>query len=56
MLHIQYPLRINLDVKTCEVFPCFVPIDTVYYVDFFVFFVLRRCLMLQVLTLRMNPF
>ena len=37
-------LAIYLGVKTCEVFLCFVAIvrDTVYYVDFFVFFVLRH--------------
>ena len=43
--------------KTCEVFLCFVAIVRVrvYYVDFFVFFVLRHWWVLQVLTQRMGP-
>ena len=38
------PPWVYLGVKTCEVFLCFVAIVTVrvYYVDFFVFFVLRH--------------
>ena len=38
----------------CEVFLCFVAIVRFYYVDSFVFFVLRCWWVLQILTLRMN--
>ena len=38
------PLGVYLGVRTCEVFLCFVAIVRVrvYYVDLFVFFVLRH--------------
>ena len=47
---------VNLGVKTCEVFLCFEAIVKVrvYYVDFFVFIVLRKWRVLQVLTPRMS--
>ena len=40
---LQQTWRVYLGGKTCEVFLCFVAIVRVrvYYVDFFVFFVLR---------------
>ena len=43
--------RVYLAVKTCELFLCFVAIVRVrvYYVDFFVYFVLRHWWVLQVL-------
>ena len=46
----------SLSVKFCEVFLCFVAIVRVkvYYVDFFVFFVLRHWRVLQVFTPRMS--
>ena len=48
--------EVYLGVKTCEVFLCFVATGRVrvYYVDFFVFFVLRRWSVLKVLTPRMS--
>ena len=47
---------VYLGVKTCQVFLCFVAIVRVrlYYVDFFVFFVLRHWGVSQVLTPRMS--
>ena len=44
-----------LGVKTNEVFLCFVAIVRVYYVDFFVFFVVRHWWVSQVFTPRMSP-
>ena len=44
-MHMAMPLHgVYLSVKTCEVFRCFVAIVRVrvYYLDFFVFFVLRH--------------
>ena len=49
--------RVYLGVRTCELFLCFVAIVRVrvYYVDFFVFFVLRHWRVSQVLTPRQSP-
>ena len=51
-------LWVYLGVRTCEVFLCFVATVRVgvYYVDFFVFFVLRHWWVSQVLTPRQSPF
>ena len=46
--------QVYLGVKTCEGFICFVAIVRVCYVDFFVFFVLRRWWVSQVFTPRMS--
>ena len=49
-------LGVYLGVRTCELFLCFVAIVRVrvYYVDFFVFFVLRQWWVSQVLTPRQS--
>ena len=50
-------LWVYLGVRTCEGFLCFVAIVgvRVYYVDFYVFFVLRHWWVSQVLTARQSP-
>ena len=52
-----YSFWVYPGVRTCELFLCFVAIVRVrvYYVDFFVFFVLRHWWVSQVFTPRMSP-